>query len=376
MKLLILTTLDSFFLSHVLDRALYIKEQGWQVIVAAKQTDENKRRKIEEYGFKFYDTNIKRKSIGILAQVKDIVTLYRIYKNVSPDVCFHLGAKYIFWGTLVSRLLCPVPKVLNAPIGLGYIFISHSTKAKLLRPLVTLLYKILLNPRGSRVIVENNDDINFFIKINSLNKKCVSLIPGAGVDTNFFSPQEQKKEQCTVVMVSRLIREKGVYEFIEVAKRLHSDNINVNMELIGEPDFGSPSSITEKEYHDLKNSNYLKCYGYSENVAELLKRADIGCLPSYREGLPRALIEACSCGLAVVTTDAVGCREIVTNKNGILIPVKNVDALYDAIRYLVQHVDERKVMGKNSRILALTRFDNKIICKQTYGVLKDLLRDP
>ena len=375
MKVLILTNLDSFFLSHVLDRALYIREQGWQVVVAAKETDESKRRKIEDYGFEFYDTNIERKSIGVLAQVRDIVTLYRIYKSVSPDICFHLGAKYIFWGTLVSRLIRPIPKVLNAPIGLGYIFTSRSTKAKLLRPIVTFLYKILLNPRGSRVIIENNDDINFFCEIHSLGKKYVSLIPGAGVDTELFSPQERKDEKCTVVMVSRLIKEKGVYEFIEVAKRLYSDNINVNMELIGEPDFGNPSSITEKEYEDLRNSNYLKCYGYSENVADLLKRADIGCLPSYREGLPRALIEACSCGLAIVTTDTVGCREIVINNNGILIPVKNVDALYDAIKYLMQHIDERKLMGKNSRTLALTRFDNKVIRKQTFDVLKDLLLD-
>lgn len=374
MKLLILTTLDSFFLSHILDRALYIKKQGWQIVVAARKTDESKRRKIENYGFEFYDTSIERKSVGIFSQVKDIYTLYKIYKAVLPDICFHLGAKYIFWGTLASRLINPVPKVLNAPIGLGYIFASRSLKAKLLRPLVIFLYKIFLNPRGSRVIVENSDDIKFFIKIKALNKEYVTLVPGAGVDTRLYSPQEHEREQCTVVMVSRLIKEKGTFEFIEAAKRLHSYNISVNMELIGEPDFGSPSSITEKEYEDLKNSDYLKCYGYSDNVAELLKNADIGCLPSYREGLPRALIEACSCGLAVVTTDTVGCREIVTNKNGILIPVKNVDALCDAIKYLVLHPNERKAMGKNGRVLALTRFDNKIICKQTFDVLEALLQ--
>ena len=142
MKLLILTTLDSFFLSHILDRALYIKKQGWQIVVAARKTDESKRRKIENYGFEFYDTSIERKSVGIFSQVKDIYTLYKIYKAVLPDICSHLGAKYIFWGTLVSRLINPVPKVLNAPIGLGYIFASRSLKAKLLRPLVIFLYKI------------------------------------------------------------------------------------------------------------------------------------------------------------------------------------------------------------------------------------------
>lgn len=319
MKLLILTTQDRFFLSHLLERALYIQDKGWEIIVATEKTSDDYFRRIQQFGFKVYDTQIKRKSINPFSQLQDIITLSKIYKHEKPDVCWHLGAKYIFWGTIAVRIFIPHVKIINSPIGLGFIYVSKSVKARLLRPLVTLLYKVLLNPKNSFVIVENHDDIEFFVKINAVKEASVVLIPGAGGNTRTFTPSETKEKICQVVMLSRLIREKGVYEYIQAAKILHEEKVPVQMILVGEPDYGSPSSVTESEYKMLQQCDFIKCLGYQKNVLGILQSSHVCCLPSYREGLPRALIEATSCGLPVITTDAVGCRDIVINENGLLI---------------------------------------------------------
>ena len=322
-----------------------------------------------------YDTQIKRKSINPFSQLQDIITLSKIYKHEKPDVCWHLGAKYIFWGTIAVRIFIPHVKIINSPIGLGFIYVSKSVKARLLRPLVTLLYKVLLNPKNSFVIVENHDDIEFFVKINAVKEASVVLIPGAGINTRTFTPSKTKEKICQVVMLSRLIREKGVYEYIRAAKILHEEKVPVQMILVGEPDYGSPSSVTESEYKVLQQCDFIKCLGYQKNVLGILQSSHVCCLPSYREGLPRALIEATSCGLPVITTDAVGCRDIVINENGLLIKVGDIGELCNAIRFMVENPAERKKMGDKSRELAINRFDSEKICAQTYEVLENLISE-
>ena len=375
MKLLILTTQDRFFLSHLLERAQYIQDKGWEVIVATEKTSDDYFRRIQQFGFKVYDTQIKRKSINPFSQLQDIITLSKIYKHEKPDVCWHLGAKYIFWGTIAVRIFIPHVKIINSPIGLGFIYVSKSVKARLLRPLVTLLYKVLLNPKNSFVIVENHDDIEFFVKINAVKEASVVLIPGAGINTRTFTPSKTKEKICQVVMLSRLIREKGVYEYIRAAKILHEEKVPVQMILVGEPDYGSPSSVTESEYKVLQQCDFIKCLGYQKNVLGILQSSHVCCLPSYREGLPRALIEATSCGLPVITTDAVGCRDIVINENGLLIKVGDIGELCNAIRFMVENPAERKKMGDKSRELAINRFDSEKICAQTYEVLENLISE-
>ena len=177
------------------------------------------------------------------------------------------------------------------------------------------------------------------------------------------------------MMLSRLIREKGVYEYIRAAKILHEEKVPVQMILVGEPDYGSPSSVTESEYKVLQQCDFIKCLGYQKNVLGILQSSHVCCLPSYREGLPRALIEATSCGLPVITTDAVGCRDIVINENGLLIKVGDIGELCNAIRFMVENPAERKKMGDKSRELAINRFDSEKICAQTYEVLENLISE-
>ena len=376
-KLLYLTTQDKFFLSHIKERALYAKLNKFDVVVAVQQTNEDYVRKIKKMGFAFYDTGIERQSLNPFSQLKAIFKLVKLYKKEKPDLLHNLGAKAIIYGTLAHKMaqLSSPSSIVNAPIGLGYVYASNDLKATLLRPLLNFLYRVTLNPTDSFVIFENPDDLNYFVNIGALERTQSTCIYGAGVDTRSFCQSDLKNQICTVVMASRLIKEKGVFDFIKAAEILKKNSVPVRMQLVGEPDFGNPHSLSKQHFEDLQNNGAIECLGYQDDVASILKKAHICCLPSfYREGLPRFLIEGACCGLAVITTDTVGCREVVVDNNGYLIEPHNVDELVNKITELVENPSLTKEMGCRSRKVALKLFDKKLVCKQTYDIYEELLR--
>lgn len=375
MRLLILTTQDRFFLTHVSERAIFFKKQGWQVYVAAQLTSEKYKEQIEDLGFRFYDTRIERKVINPVALITSFLRVWDIYKKVSPDLCFHLGAKSIFVGTAVCKCFSKgKTKIINAPIGLGFVYSSNSIKARALRPIVDFMYKLTLNPKNSKVIIENHDDLKYFVSNGAVKQDQIFCVPGAGVCTSVFKP-EKKNNTVTVVMAARLIEEKGVWDYIQVADKLREQGVPVRMQLVGIPDFGNPTSITEAELECIKNNPSIEYLGYQENMQNIFNRAHICCLPSYREGLPRALVEAASSGMALITTDTVGCRETVNGKNGILVPIHGVSEIVDQIKEYVFHSQKLCQAQNESRHLALDKFDTKIICQQTYQVAKLLCKE-
>lgn len=378
MRLLIFTTQDKFFLSHIVERAQYFQKKGWKVGVVVQITSHVLKTNIEKKGFEVFDSKIVRGSINPFAELTALVRLLSAYFNFAPDLVWHLGAKPIAYGTLIARILRltkPVG-VINAPIGLGFVYASNSLRARLLRPIVDLLYRISLNPRHSRVIVENFDDIDSFVKKGFLNRKDAFCILGAGVDTSVFVHSNKQNEICTVVMAARLIREKGVWDFVKAAELLQKDKVRVRMLLVGEPDYGNPSSITRKDFEKIQKKSAVECLGFQSNMDKILGQADIFCLPSfYREGLPRVLVEASSCGLVLLTTDTVGCRETVRDNNGFLFKPHDVKKLVFLIKYLVNNPDERKRMSQNSRKVALQYFDTKKICVRTSDIFNGLWED-
>lgn len=375
MRILITTTQDRFFLSHILGRAAYFKNQGNVIAVAAQKTSADLVRKIELAGFVFYDTGIERQSLNPVTQIIALINLFRIHQDFRPDVSYHLGAKSIFYGTFIGRLYNSKVAIVNAPIGLGFVFASKTFKAKLLRPIVLFLYKLFLNPTRSRVIVENFDDIHFFIENGCLRPQDSFCILGAGVDTDVFCPIpfEERNEICTVVMASRLIKEKGVWDFVSVAHKLKQLGVPVRMQLVGEPDFGNPSSITKEDYQGLCLNNEIEYLGYTSNMVPVLQKAHICCLPSYyREGLPKILIEAASVGLVILTTDAIGCKEAVRDNNGFLFRAHDIEKISELIQILVKNPQEMRQLAQNSRRVAKTYFDATLINKRTYDLIKGL----
>lgn len=376
MRILVITTQDRFFLSHIKERAVYFRNQGNIVAVAAQKTSDKLSSQIEELGFTFFDTGIERQSINLFSQLRALIRLLHIQALFKPDISYHLGAKAIFYGTFTARLYNSKVKIVNAPIGLGYVFASESRKAKLLRPIILWLYRRFLNPFNSRVIIENLDDINFFVKKGFLNPKDAFCVLGAGVNTDTFYPLPflERNKVCTVVMAARLIKEKGVYDFVEVANQLYKNKVQVRMQLIGAPDYGNPSSITQKEYEEIKKNPALECLGFQSDVRPFFQKAHICCLPSYyREGLPRVLVEAASSGLAIITTDTIGCKETVRDNNGCLIHPHEIDKIVKNITYLASHPKELSEMGERSRKIALQYFDTRLISKRTLEIINTLI---
>ena len=376
MNLIVFVGQDRFFLTHVKDRAEFLARKGFNVHVLGEKTSDRYVKQIERLGFKFYDTKIRRDAINPVEALWNFINVISIYRRIRPDVVFHLGAKAIFFGTVSAKLLGNSVSIVNAPIGLGHLFICKTTRARILRNIVTFLYKLLLCTNKSKVIVENQDDINFFIGLGAVKKEDIFLIPGAGIDTELFIPSEKINcsKTCTIIMVARLIKEKGIYEFIASAEMSYEERLPLKFIVVGSPDGNNPSSLTRAEYENLLKNPAIECVGFTENVLPLLQRADIACLPSYREGLPRSLIEACSCGLPIVTTDTVGCREIVINNNGLIVPVGDKEALFNAIKTLAFSEKLRRNMGMNSRNIAVQRFETNKISEQTYNVMELLLK--
>ena len=375
-KLLYLTTQDKFFLSHLKERAVNAKDNGFTIFVAAQLTDRRYAEEIKKLGFVFFDTKIERRSLNVLSQIRAIRRLIKIINLVKPDISHHLGAKAIIFGTIAHKFanLSTRSGIVNAPIGLGYVYAANEIKAAILKPIVQFMYKLTLNPRNSRVIFENQDDLDFFVRIGALDRKKAICIYGAGVDTEVFCPSNNKNNVCTVVMASRLIKEKGVFDFVRAANVLRTKSVPVRMQLIGEPDYGNPNSLTKQQFEWLKKIDFIECLGFRDDISSLLKKAHICCLPSfYREGLPRFLIEGACCGLAIVTTDTVGCREVVINKNGFLVQPHNVDDLVDKIALLANNPMLREEMGGRSRQVALKLFDSRLVNQQTLEVYYDLL---
>lgn len=378
-KLLFITTQDKFFLSHLKERAIYASKHSFKVFVAAQKTDEKFVREINELGFDFFDTAIERQALNPIAQLKALIRLREIINIIKPDISHHLGAKSIIYGTIAHKVstVANTGCIINAPIGLGYVFAAKELKAQILKPLVSLLYQLTLNPLNSYVIFENTDDLNYFVARGALDIKRAICIYGAGVDTELFSPSTSnaKNEICTVVMASRLIKEKGIFDFIRAAEILKENSVPVRMQLVGEPDYGNPNSLSKYQYENLQNNPAIECLGYRNDMPSILKKAHICCLPSfYREGLPRFLIEGVCCGLAVVTTDTVGCREVVVDNNGFLIKPHDVDSLVSAINKLVNNPTLLREMGSRSRHVALKLFNTNLICQQTLDVYQEALR--
>ena len=379
-KILYITTEDRFFLSHIKERAEHASNNGFKIAVAAKKTQEKYVREIESCGFEFFDTQVERQSLGPITQLRAIKRLLSIYLKVKPDISHHLGAKAIIYGTIACKLAASLlrsTKIVNAPIGLGYVYASDTLKAKLLKPILTVLYHFTLNPTNSEAIFENPDDLEYFVKIKALRRENAHCIYGAGVNTKLYAPSIQKYPITTVVMGARLIKEKGVIEFIKAAQILAEQNVPVNMVLVGEPDYGNPNSISKKQFENFQQLKFLKCLGYRNDMSEILRQSHICCLPSfYREGLPRFLIEGACCGLAIITTDTVGCREVVANNNGFLLSPLDFQGLALSIKKLVENPELCDQLGKRSRTLALKKFDSQLICEQTLNIYKQLIESP
>ena len=359
-------TEDWFFTSHFLDRAIAAKKAGYKVSVVTRC--QNVAEQIKRHGLVVENIEFSRRGLNPVTEIATVLRLRSILKKIKPDIVHNIALKPVVLGSLAAKLAGAI-KVVNAPVGMGYVFTSKENKARVLRPVVKSLIRYVLSRPNSRVIIENQDDFENLISGKFAKQESIFLIKGAGVDTTKFATKPEPDAPVTVIMVSRLLRDKGVQEFIEAARTVKATNNKVQFLLVGDVDDGNPTSLNSSQLIELTDSKDVTWLGARTDIAELLAASHIACLPSYREGLPKSLIEAASVGRPIVTTDVPGCREVVTHLiNGILVPPRDSKELAIAIEKLASDPDLRRKMGAENRHKAENEFSNEIIIRQTHSV--------
>jgi glycosyltransferase involved in cell wall biosynthesis len=358
-KLLFITSTDWFFLSHRLPIALEAMKQGYEVHIAAAISD--KYDVMVKYGLIVHPLPLKRGSMNPFAELKTLFAIWQLFRKVRPDIAHLVTIKPILYGGIAARF-APVNSLIAAVPGLGFVFNARGIKATIRRWVVAVLYFMALRQKNIKVIFQNPDDKKQILAITGLPEIKTIMIRGSGVDLSLYSFSPLPEGAPIIVMAARLLRDKGVREFVEAASILKNKGHNARFCLVGEPDLQNPSSITQAELNSWKAEGNVESWGYRADIPQIFADAYMVVLPSYSEGLPKVLIEAAACGRAVVTTDVPGCREAIeADITGLLVPVKDVNALADAIEKLLIDKELCRKMGNAGRNLAEKEFDIKSV---------------
>jgi len=297
---------DWYFCSHRLPIARKALAEGFKVVVVTRVS--NHRDIIKSEGFELAPIGINRGGMNLFSELRTISTLYSYYKKYKPDIVHHVAIKPVIYGALVARLIGSI-KIVNAMAGLGFVFISNKKRVKLLRFFVHQLFRFLFNNKNSQLILQNKDDLGYFLKNKLVNNENVTIVRGSGVDVKKFIPAEESTGVPIVMLASRMLWDKGVGEFIEAAKILKQEGVEARFVLVGDSDPENPASIPNAQLSEWHELGIVEWWGERGNMHEMLTQAHIVCLPSYREGLPKVLLEAASCGKPIIATDVPGCRD-------------------------------------------------------------------
>lgn len=366
MKLLFVVTEDWYFVSHRLPLAVAAQAAGFDVAVATREGRQAD--VIRSAGIRLIPFTLSRRGGSPL---REVLALWHLYRRERPDLVHHVALKPVMFGALVARL-ARVPAQVNAVAGLGWLFTSTSGIVRLVRPGLRRMLAHLLNRPHSLTIVQNPEDWAL-LERSGVPAASLRLIRGAGVDVKVFCPGTPPPEPVCIVLVSRMLWDKGVGEFVEAARRLTEAGVNARFVLVGDPDPANPASVPESTLRSWHGQHGVEWWGRREDMPAVLQMAHIACLPSYREGLPKSLLEATACGLPIVTTDAPGCREVVRDGvNGLLVPIRDAATLASALRKLIDDPVLRRSMGERSRLLAETEFGLETVIAQTLAVYREV----
>ncbi len=363
-RLLFVVAASHYFISHRLSLALAAQKQGMEVAVAttsSKNFSEDKRH-IESLGIKVFEVPFHRTGINPFNDIPTFKALYSVFKHFKPDILHNVALKPILYGSFIGKIT-KIPKIINAIAGLGYVFTSHTLKSRIIRTILLPFLKFSL--KKTVIIVQNPDDEATIRTWLGHSADSLHLIQGVGVNTDNFSPAPSLPHNHVITLVARMLWSKGIGEVITAAKRLKIAYPQATIQLVGAPDLQNPDHVPENTLQKWHNEGLIQWLGERTDVAEIYQNSQIALLPSYREGLPKSLLEAMATGLPIITTDAPGCKSLITGTNGLLIPSRNSDALYHAIKMLLDNYSLCQKMGHASRLLALSTFSERIMHEKT-----------
>jgi glycosyltransferase involved in cell wall biosynthesis len=370
-KILFFVSEDWYFCSHRLELAKFAIKNGFEVTLITRVTNDVV--KIRDAGIHVIPVKIERSKLNFFSDLKLLIVLIQIYRKLKPDIVHHVAVKPVLYGS-IAALFAKRKNIVNALGGLGFVFSSNNLKAKLLRPIIKNAFRLLLGKKGSRLIVQNKDDYSLFLNKFGIDECKIFLIKGAGVDNRFYKVLPEPSGKIVVTLLARMLIDKGVVEFVEAAKICKDKGSNIEFHLVGDPDPLNPASLSTDVLNSWNDEGYIIWKGFESDISSVWANSHISVLPSYREGLPKSLLESAACGRAIVTTDVPGCREVVIDGvNGLLVPAKDSQALAEAIEKLALDENMRKIMAVNGRRLIDDELSSDRVHEQTLSLYKEIL---
>jgi len=358
------------FLSHRLPVALAAQEEGFRIVVLAPQSESAE--KLSAYGFEHIPIHLTRRGINPFREARDFLAIYNLLRRLKPDLLYLVALKTVLYGGLAARF-CRVRAVVSMITGLGFLFIDPKWYVRWTRFFLRPAFRIALGHPNQAVIFQNPDDLRLFIERGFVRREKAVLILGSGVDVRKFASSAEASGPKIVLLACRMLRDKGVAEFVDAARQVKDSVSEARFVLVGDPDPGNPCAVKEAEIRRWQEEGYVEWWGHRSDMEAVWPQAHIACLPSYREGLPKSLIEAASCARPIVTTDAPGCREIVRHGvNGLLVPVRDAKALAAAILTLLRDSSLRAEYGRRGREMAESRFSQEKVVEATIAVCRRL----
>ena len=370
-KVLLVVSEDWYFCSHRLELGASLVKAGAEVAVVT-QVDRFEE-VINRAGIRVIPIKLSRSGHNPFRDFITICRLILIYQREKPDIVHHVALKPSLYGA-IAAWITRIPAVVNALGGMGFIFISERFSARLVRKATGRLFRFLMNRENTLTILQNRDDISLYKNEIGIGEMNLVLIKGSGVDLKNFNVKPEPSGIPVAVCVSRMLWDKGIGELVEAARIMKRRNIPIRVRLVGPTDV-NPSAISQQVLDSWKAEGVVEIAGPRTDIVSEYHAAHIGVLPSYREGLPKSLLEAAACGRAIVASDVPGCREICRHKvTGLLCPPKNVEALANALTQLATDKVLRRRLGRQGRQLAESEFGVASVIANTMNVYRRLLR--
>ncbi len=352
----------AFFISHRLHIALGATEAGYSVKIATMAGPSVQT--VKDLGFEHYTLPLNRSGRNPVGEAVAFVSILKLLWKLKPDVLHLVTIKPVLYGGLAARL-SPVKGVVCAVSGLGFVFMTKGLRAGVFRNLIESFYRLALGKKNLKVVFQNPDDRDALLRMRAVSPVQVEMIRGSGVDLSLYQVMPEPEGVPIVCFTARLLNDKGIREFIDAARLLCSRDVAARFVVAGDIDPGNPTSATVADLDQWRREGVVEVLGYQKDVAQLFSTVNLVVLPSYREGLPKVLVEAAAAGRAVVTTDVPGCRDAIdADVTGLLVPAKNVELLAAAIERLINDVPLRHAMGCAGRALAEREFGIEKIVQQ------------
>ena len=373
MRILLFANTDWYLYNFRVSLIERLSSDSCEVILVAPAGEYFSR--LEAKNVKCLPIDWRRGRFSLWRELKVVFQLIRIYRQTKPTIAHHFTLKCIVYGTVASTITA-VPGVVNSVTGLGYAFISDKIRAKGLRFCLTNILRLVSKKKNSHLIVQNKSDERLIQKVTRVSSHKLHLVHGSGVNLEKYKPASNRSSSTIkVLMAARLLKDKGVREFIGAAKETLEHRGDVEFVLAGDLDHGNPASIRQPEIDSWKTIKGLTMAGHVRDIIPIMQDSDIFVLPSYREGFSKVLLEAAACQLPIVTTNVPGCKEIVDDgRTGILVDVGSVLSLVEAINQLLDSHETRLAMGKSGRAKVRESFDEAKIISQTCAVYAVVLR--